>query len=67
MWVVHVEGVWVNKKDSFVFHLQKKILFITEEQHPEMACGLVAVCHPPCKLMLLCWPTKDFQYLLREL
>lgn len=30
MWLVHMEGVWVNKKNSFMFHLQKNTLFITE-------------------------------------
>lgn len=32
--MVHVKGVWVNKKDPFVFQLQKKTLFITEGPAP---------------------------------
>lgn len=33
MWMVHVEGVWVNK-DFLVFHLQKETLLITEGPAP---------------------------------
>lgn len=57
-----------NKKDSFVFHLQKRILLVTEGPAPRDGLWPCSkVCHPPCKLTGLCWPMKAFQYLLREL